>query len=97
MVARFSSGGHLIKVMPNSPSDGQPAVVEIHSMEVGVMCVMFCIKISKGSVPSWWALLDFMPKLLHITCALEGKLRMQNQVTPPQKKKVQVSFNRYRE
>ncbi|XP_056668665.1 protein transport protein Sec16A isoform X7 [Monodelphis domestica] len=31
--ARFGPGGHLIKVLPNLPSEGQPALVEIHSME----------------------------------------------------------------
>ncbi|KAM8933379.1 protein transport protein Sec16A [Pelodytes ibericus] len=32
--ARFGPGGHLIKVLPNLPSDGQPTLVEIHTMEV---------------------------------------------------------------
>lgn len=32
--ARFGPGGFLIKVLPNLPSEGQPALVEIHSMEV---------------------------------------------------------------
>ncbi|KAG8447520.1 hypothetical protein GDO86_014863 [Hymenochirus boettgeri] len=32
--ARFGPGGHLIKVLSNLPSDGQPALVEIHNMEV---------------------------------------------------------------
>ncbi|XP_044125144.1 protein transport protein Sec16A isoform X3 [Bufo gargarizans] len=32
--ARFGPGGHLIKVLPNLPSDGQPTLVEIHNMEV---------------------------------------------------------------
>lgn len=32
--ARFGPGGYLIKVLPNLPSEGQPALVEIHSMEV---------------------------------------------------------------
>lgn len=32
--ARFGPGGQLIKVIPNLPSEGQPALVEIHSMEV---------------------------------------------------------------
>ncbi|OCT67033.1 protein transport protein Sec16A isoform X3 [Xenopus laevis] len=32
--ARFGPGGQLIKVLPNLPSDGQPALVEIHNMEV---------------------------------------------------------------
>ncbi|XP_064026928.1 protein transport protein Sec16A isoform X2 [Pogoniulus pusillus] len=31
--ARFGPGGYLIKVLPNLPSEGQPALVEIHSME----------------------------------------------------------------
>ncbi|XP_062937898.1 protein transport protein Sec16A isoform X1 [Cynocephalus volans] len=31
--ARFGPGGQLIKVVPNLPSEGQPALVEIHSME----------------------------------------------------------------
>lgn len=31
---RFGPGGFLIKVLPNLPSEGQPALVEIHSMEV---------------------------------------------------------------
>uniref|UniRef100_A0A8C0IMJ2 Protein transport protein sec16 n=1 Tax=Chelonoidis abingdonii TaxID=106734 RepID=A0A8C0IMJ2_CHEAB len=31
--ARFGPGGHLTKVLPNLPSEGQPALVEIHSME----------------------------------------------------------------
>uniref|UniRef100_A0A672V188 Protein transport protein sec16 n=1 Tax=Strigops habroptila TaxID=2489341 RepID=A0A672V188_STRHB len=31
--ARFGPGGFLIKVLPNLPSEGQPALVEIHSME----------------------------------------------------------------
>ncbi|XP_066569129.1 protein transport protein Sec16A isoform X2 [Amia ocellicauda] len=33
MCARFGPGGQLIKVLPNLPSEGQPALVEIHSME----------------------------------------------------------------
>lgn len=32
--ARFGPGGQLIKVIPNLPSEGQPALVEVHSMEV---------------------------------------------------------------
>ncbi|XP_077140918.1 protein transport protein Sec16A isoform X6 [Ranitomeya variabilis] len=32
--ARFGSGGQLIKVLPNLPSDGQPTLVEIHNMEI---------------------------------------------------------------
>ncbi|KAM9641761.1 protein transport protein Sec16A [Trichechus inunguis] len=31
--ARFGPGGQLIKVIPNLPSEGQPALVELHSME----------------------------------------------------------------
>ncbi|XP_006900693.1 PREDICTED: protein transport protein Sec16A [Elephantulus edwardii] len=31
--ARFASGGQLIKVVPNLPSEGKPALVEVHSME----------------------------------------------------------------
>ncbi|XP_057169833.1 protein transport protein Sec16A isoform X7 [Ursus arctos] len=31
--ARFGPGGQLIKVIPNLPSEGQPALVEMHSME----------------------------------------------------------------
>ncbi|XP_010215334.1 PREDICTED: protein transport protein Sec16A, partial [Tinamus guttatus] len=31
--ARFAPGGYLIKVLPNLPSEGQPALVEVHSME----------------------------------------------------------------
>ncbi|XP_063265022.1 protein transport protein Sec16A isoform X2 [Prinia subflava] len=31
--ARFGPGGFLIKALPNLPSEGQPALVEIHSME----------------------------------------------------------------
>uniref|UniRef100_A0A8C6KU64 Protein transport protein sec16 n=1 Tax=Nothobranchius furzeri TaxID=105023 RepID=A0A8C6KU64_NOTFU len=31
--ARFCPGGHLIQVLPNLPSAGQPALVEIHNME----------------------------------------------------------------
>lgn len=34
LCARFGPGGFLIKVLPNLPSEGQPALVEIHSMEV---------------------------------------------------------------
>ncbi|XP_071821295.1 uncharacterized protein [Apostichopus japonicus] len=33
VVARFSPGGHLIKVLPNTPADGMPARVEIHRVE----------------------------------------------------------------
>ncbi|XP_021563816.1 protein transport protein Sec16A [Carlito syrichta] len=33
LCARFGPGGQLIKVVPNLPSEGQPALVEIHSME----------------------------------------------------------------
>ncbi|XP_061183855.1 uncharacterized protein LOC133192032 isoform X3 [Saccostrea echinata] len=29
---RFGPGGHLVKVMPNRPSEGQPATVEIHDL-----------------------------------------------------------------
>lgn len=36
--ARFGPGGHLIQVLPNLPSDGQPALVDIHSMEVHFDC-----------------------------------------------------------
>ncbi|CAI9592798.1 unnamed protein product [Staurois parvus] len=32
--ARFGPGGHLIKVLPNLPSDGQPTLVEIHNIEI---------------------------------------------------------------
>ncbi|KAM5259503.1 protein transport protein Sec16A isoform 4-T5 [Hipposideros larvatus] len=32
--ARFGPGGLLIKVIPNLPSEGQPALVEVHSMEM---------------------------------------------------------------
>uniref|UniRef100_A0A8C6XU72 Protein transport protein sec16 n=1 Tax=Naja naja TaxID=35670 RepID=A0A8C6XU72_NAJNA len=32
--AKFGPGGQLIKVLPNLPSEGQPALVEIHSMEM---------------------------------------------------------------
>ncbi|XP_006863877.1 PREDICTED: protein transport protein Sec16A [Chrysochloris asiatica] len=31
--ARFGPGGQLIEVIPNLPSEGQPALVEVHSME----------------------------------------------------------------
>ncbi|XP_014637805.1 PREDICTED: protein transport protein Sec16A isoform X3 [Ceratotherium simum simum] len=31
--ARFGPGGQLLKVIPNLPSEGQPALVEVHSME----------------------------------------------------------------
>uniref|UniRef100_A0A3Q3AFR0 Protein transport protein sec16 n=1 Tax=Kryptolebias marmoratus TaxID=37003 RepID=A0A3Q3AFR0_KRYMA len=31
--ARFGPGGHLIQVLPNLPSAGQPALVDIHNME----------------------------------------------------------------
>ncbi|XP_032089471.1 protein transport protein Sec16A isoform X2 [Thamnophis elegans] len=31
---KFGPGGQLIKVLPNLPSEGQPALVEIHSMEM---------------------------------------------------------------
>eukprot|EP00062_Callorhinchus_milii_P017240 gi/632969374/ref/XP_007901053.1/ PREDICTED: protein transport protein Sec16A isoform X2 [Callorhinchus milii] len=31
--ARFSPGGQLLKVLPNLPSEGQPALVELHSLE----------------------------------------------------------------
>ncbi|XP_070532270.1 protein transport protein Sec16A-like [Ptychodera flava] len=34
VVARFSSSGHLIKVLPNNPADGMTATVEMHSIEV---------------------------------------------------------------
>uniref|UniRef100_A0A669Q982 Protein transport protein sec16 n=1 Tax=Phasianus colchicus TaxID=9054 RepID=A0A669Q982_PHACC len=33
LCARFGPGGFLIKVLPNLPSEGQPALVEMHSME----------------------------------------------------------------
>uniref|UniRef100_A0A8D1Y093 Protein transport protein sec16 n=1 Tax=Sus scrofa TaxID=9823 RepID=A0A8D1Y093_PIG len=32
--ARFGPGGQLLKVIPNLPSEGQPALVEVHSMEI---------------------------------------------------------------
>nr|XP_033816035.1 protein transport protein Sec16A isoform X3 [Geotrypetes seraphini] len=31
--ARFGPGGYFIKILPNLPSEGQPALVEIHNME----------------------------------------------------------------
>lgn len=34
--ARFGPGGHLVQVLPNLPSAGQPALIDIHSMEVRV-------------------------------------------------------------
>ena len=40
-VGRFSSGGQLIKVLPNNPADGQPAMVEIHSIEVRLETLSF--------------------------------------------------------
>uniref|UniRef100_UPI00398EC388 protein transport protein Sec16A-like n=1 Tax=Pristiophorus japonicus TaxID=55135 RepID=UPI00398EC388 len=33
LCVRFSPGGQLLKVLPNLPSEGQPALVEIHSLE----------------------------------------------------------------
>ncbi|XP_035685316.1 protein transport protein Sec16A-like [Branchiostoma floridae] len=33
MLARFGPGGHMIKVLPNNPADGMPAVVEVHGLE----------------------------------------------------------------
>lgn len=32
--ARFGPGGHLVQVLPNLPSAGQPALVDIHNLEV---------------------------------------------------------------
>ncbi|GCB78610.1 hypothetical protein scyTo_0019438 [Scyliorhinus torazame] len=34
LCVRFSPGGQLLKVLPNLPSEGQPALVELHSLEV---------------------------------------------------------------
>lgn len=34
--ARFGPGGHLVQVLPNLPSAGQPALVDIHNIEVHV-------------------------------------------------------------
>uniref|UniRef100_A0A8C4QKH2 Protein transport protein sec16 n=1 Tax=Eptatretus burgeri TaxID=7764 RepID=A0A8C4QKH2_EPTBU len=31
---RFGPGGHLVRSLPNMPADGQPALVEIHSLEI---------------------------------------------------------------
>ncbi|XP_030598385.1 protein transport protein Sec16A isoform X3 [Archocentrus centrarchus] len=31
--ARFGPGGHLVQVLPNLPSEGQPALVDIHNLE----------------------------------------------------------------
>ncbi|XP_061589718.1 protein transport protein Sec16A isoform X5 [Cololabis saira] len=31
--ARFGPGGHLVQILPNLPSAGQPALVDIHNME----------------------------------------------------------------
>lgn len=39
--AHFGPGGQLIKVIPNLPSEGQPALVEIHSMEVSMALLYF--------------------------------------------------------
>ncbi|XP_078685894.1 uncharacterized protein LOC144918746 [Branchiostoma floridae x Branchiostoma belcheri] len=33
VLARFGPGGHMIKVLPNNPADGMPAVVEVHALE----------------------------------------------------------------
>ncbi|XP_066295369.1 protein transport protein Sec16A-like isoform X2 [Branchiostoma lanceolatum] len=33
VLARFGPGGHMIKVLPNNPADGMPAVVEVHGLE----------------------------------------------------------------
>ncbi|XP_061657859.1 protein transport protein Sec16A isoform X3 [Syngnathoides biaculeatus] len=32
--ARFGPGGHLVQVLPNLPSAGQPALVDIHNLEI---------------------------------------------------------------
>ncbi|XP_048414696.2 protein transport protein Sec16A isoform X2 [Stegostoma tigrinum] len=34
LCVRFSPGGQLLKVLPNLPSEGQPALVELHSLEM---------------------------------------------------------------
>ncbi|XP_067868158.1 protein transport protein Sec16A isoform X2 [Heterodontus francisci] len=34
LCVRFSPGGQLLKVLPNLPSEGQPALVEMHSLEM---------------------------------------------------------------
>lgn len=39
--ARFGPGGHLVQVLPNLPSAGQPALVDIHSMEVLLKKIVF--------------------------------------------------------
>ncbi|XP_071488787.1 uncharacterized protein [Diadema antillarum] len=40
VIARFSPGGQLIKVLPNVPADGMPAIVEVHSVETMIQeCV----------------------------------------------------------
>ena len=33
-IVRFGPGGHLLYVLPNCPDMNQPAIVEIHSVEV---------------------------------------------------------------
>ncbi|XP_078082316.1 protein transport protein Sec16A isoform X2 [Mustelus asterias] len=34
LCVRFGPGGQLLKVLPNLPSEGQPALVEMHSLEI---------------------------------------------------------------
>ena len=34
VIGRFGAGGHLIHVLPHQPKDNQPAIVELHSLEV---------------------------------------------------------------
>ena len=33
-IVRFAAGGQLIYVLPNQPTLNQPAVIEVHSVEV---------------------------------------------------------------
>ena len=46
----FGPGGQLVRVGPSSPSDGQTALVELHSMEVNeILCpgkLAFCLLLS---------------------------------------------------
>uniref|UniRef100_A0A3Q1FSM2 Protein transport protein Sec16A n=1 Tax=Acanthochromis polyacanthus TaxID=80966 RepID=A0A3Q1FSM2_9TELE len=44
--ARFGPGGHLVQVLPNLPSAGQPALVDIHNIEVHFFSQTLCFSVA---------------------------------------------------
>ncbi len=62
--ARFGPGGHLVQVLPNLPSAGQPALVDIHSLEVHFKLSVFQLLTA--------VLVLVLSILLRVSCSKKG-------------------------